>query len=226
MTTQEQKSPAQVIAELGLSVESVFVPFSQSRNKGNSHVSLNWIVTIKRGGRDILKTEYSAGAAHCPGYQATRAPATFVATRYRARSEAPGGWSYRAATRQEALAQFRDEICRAECESGVAMELDPFGRGPGNNFKVKRARAMIEGRAIMAPQKIEPNALDVIYSLSMDSSVLDYATFEQWAPELGIDPDSRQGEKVYRACLEIALAMRGAIGEKGLSELSDAFQDY
>jgi hypothetical protein len=59
-----------LISELGLTVESVFVPFSQSRNKGEKHPSLNWRVTIKRNGRDVVTTDYMAGCGHCPAYKA------------------------------------------------------------------------------------------------------------------------------------------------------------
>jgi hypothetical protein len=52
-----------------LTVESVFVPLSWSRNKGEKSPSLNWKVTLKQNGRDILTTDYSAGYAHAPSYK-------------------------------------------------------------------------------------------------------------------------------------------------------------
>jgi hypothetical protein len=33
-------------------------------------------------------------------------------------------------------------------------------------------------------------------------------------------------EAIYNACIDIALKLRSAIGESGLSELREAFQDY
>lgn len=48
----------------------------------------------------------------------------------------------------------------------------------------------------------------------------------QNAETFGYDPDSRSAEKVYRACMEIALKMRAALGESGLSRLNEIFQDY
>jgi hypothetical protein len=56
----------------GLTMESTFVPYSQSENsKGNGPdgkpwESLNWRVTLKRDGRDILTTSYSQGTGYCP----------------------------------------------------------------------------------------------------------------------------------------------------------------
>lgn len=65
------------ITELGLSVESEFVPWSKSRNykkdaKKISDKSLNWRVTVRVKGRDILTTDYGAGIAHCPSYKLVR----------------------------------------------------------------------------------------------------------------------------------------------------------
>ena len=103
---------------------------------------------------------------------------------------------------------MRDEMLTAECETGFAVRM---GEGTGMQFKGAR---------------IEPNALDVIHSLVMDSDVLDYSNYEEWAANTGYDPDSRKGEALYRQCLEIALKLRNGIGEAGLSELREAFQDY
>jgi hypothetical protein len=50
-----------VANELGLTMEAKFIPFSLSRNKDEKHANLNWLVTIKRNGRDVLATDYSAG---------------------------------------------------------------------------------------------------------------------------------------------------------------------
>lgn len=59
----------ETLAAHGLTVASVFIPFSQSRNRANvKHPSLNWSVTIQRNGRPVLTCDYSAGAAHCPSY--------------------------------------------------------------------------------------------------------------------------------------------------------------
>lgn len=58
------------ITKLNLSVKSEFVPFSQSRNRNESHKSLNWRITLQQAGRDIVTTDYGAGIAHCPAYKA------------------------------------------------------------------------------------------------------------------------------------------------------------
>ncbi len=71
-----------------------------------------------------------------------------------------------------------------------------------------------------------PKTADILYSLTLDASVLDHPTFESWAGDFGMDPDSRKGEATYRACLELALKLRAAVGDEGLQELQTAFQDY
>lgn len=75
-------------------------------------------------------------------------------------------------------------------------------------------------------QKVKPKLKDVMYSLTMDGDVLNYGDFEEWAESFGYDPDSIKANEIYRACLGNALKLRAAIGEKGLSSLEEAYQDY
>lgn len=71
-----------------------------------------------------------------------------------------------------------------------------------------------------------PSLTDLFYSLVMDSDVIESSGFEDWASNLGYDTDSRAAESIYRACLEIALKLRAAIGDADLQSLREAFQDY
>lgn len=73
---------------------------------------------------------------------------------------------------------------------------------------------------------ILPDFCDVLSSLALDATAIDYPTYEQWGPELGYDVDSRKGEAIYRQCLEIGLMLRAGMGETGLTELREACQDY
>lgn len=65
------------MAARGVTVEAVFVPFSQSRNKASGWRSLNWRVTLKVKGREVLATDYSAGIGHTPSRKADKAPACY-----------------------------------------------------------------------------------------------------------------------------------------------------
>jgi hypothetical protein len=93
----------------------------------------------------------------------------------------------------------RSDMVRRECETGAAWT----------------------GRA-----RILPDLADVLHSLSSDADVLDYATFEDWAENVGYDLDSRRGERIYRACLDTALKLRAALGDDGMRALREAVQDY
>ena len=71
---------------------------------------------------------------------------------------------------------------------------------------------------------LKPPALeDVLCSLSMDAEAIEHPTYECWATDMGFDEDSRKGERVYRACLEIGLTLRHMFD---LDELRDHFKDY
>ena len=204
---------AATLESLKLTVESVFVPFSQSRNKGEKSPSLNWRVTLKRDRRDVLTTNYMAGIAYCPGYEANKAPSTFQPHSYRNASGKPypGTASmYRSAKPHEILSQYRDAICAAECKSGFPMQW----AYNGGFIRKPKAPAIV------------PDPVDVLYSLTMDSGILNYGTFEEWASEFGYDTDSRSAESIYRACIEIALQFRAAIGDVGMKTLQTAFEDY
>ena len=69
----------------------------------------------------------------------------------------------------------------------------------------------------------KPELVDVLYSLVMDADVLNYSCFEEWAGDMGFDPDSRKGEAIYRACLEIALTLRRIVD---LDKAAEAFEDF
>ncbi len=60
---------AEKLALHKITMKTVFVPFSRSRNSSKKNPSLNWRVTLCKDGRDILTTDYDAGIAHCPSYK-------------------------------------------------------------------------------------------------------------------------------------------------------------
>ena len=58
-----------VLKSMNIGVESTFIPFSQSRSKGEKYHNLNWTIAVTINGNAILYTNYSAGQAHCPAYK-------------------------------------------------------------------------------------------------------------------------------------------------------------
>ncbi len=82
--------------------------------------------------------------------------------------------------------------------------------------------SQIRSNGDIQPPKIE----DILYSLILDSDVLDYSSYGEWCSNFGYDEDSRKGEKIYHDCLAIALKMRAGLGDKLVTELRESFTDY
>ena len=72
---------------------------------------------------------------------------------------------------------------------------------------------------------IVPELASVVYSLIMDSMALDYPTYEEFAPEFGLDSDSIKGLEIYRACIAIGLKMR-RIPDDVLKKITTILEDY
>lgn len=202
-TPDEAKSALAAFMEKhGLTIKAEFVPWSQSRSKGDTmegytvggkpaaRYSLNWRVTLLKRAyvydgpsfkdappREILTTDYMAGIAHIPGWR------TFQ--------------------KYERLAAGNEAI-RLACEEGRCLDG-------------LRLHSMTRGLTGV-PGYVMPDSVGVFSSLCMDVDVIDYANYESWAGEFGYDSDSRKGEAVYRACLEIALKLRAALGDEALTE--------
>lgn len=184
-TSHASDSPKSILAaamdDLKITIHAEFVPWSKSRSAKPAPAkvterSLNWRVTLKHDGRDVLTTDYRAGLGHCPSYK-------------------PGA---------RLTLEYVDAIAH-ETEMGTAY----------------RAHSVV-----FRGQPILPDACDVMASLVMDSDAIESRNFEDWASDHGYDTDSRKAEATYRACLEIGLALRAAVGDVGLSILRDAAQDY
>ncbi len=172
--TTKTKSDAELrieaVAEtLGLTMTTEFVPWSASRHEGATHPSLNWKVTLHKGAKPILTTDYSAGMGHCRSYK------------------------------QGKMSMDEYDEVKRECQTG--------------HHKMGSTAARLE-------------LADVLHSLASDADVIDYSSFEEWADMGGWDTDSRKAEAVYRACLEIGLKLRAALGDAGLAQLREACQDY
>lgn len=173
-------TPQELIQNYNLSLSTVFVPFSQSRNKDSDWQSLNWKVTLLKGKQEVITADYSCGIAHCPAKNKQ--------------------W-------QSALAK-RNAIA-SEIETG-------FPSKAGWNDKVFPVKG----------PKIEPQINDVIFSLVMDSDVLNYCGFEDWCDNFGYSSDSIQAKGIYDCCLGTALKLRGYLGQSFFDDAAAAFEDY
>lgn len=186
--TAPSLTPTQLILAaceaLKLTVDAQFVPLSKSRNAGGEHPTLNWSVALLRNGMEILRTDYSAGSAHCPSYGA-KVHRTYQGTEKR----------------------FQREAIAFECENGRKA-----GISWGGGFK--------------AGDLIQPDPASVVWSLVQDASVLDAGGFASWAADYGYDDDSMKAKAIYDDCIELAVKLRGAIGEAGLEALRVAGEDF
>lgn len=201
---------AETLAKHEITVAAEFVPLSKSRNakavddRGNPVLSLNWLVTIKRAGRDVITSDYMAGMAHCPSFNSKMPSAFGRPVRF-----------------------WQQAVCAWECENGFVARYSHFGYS-GDFKKALFPAPPIPGGEVgrMLGRPIEPDPASVVACFVLDSNVLDYATFEEWAGEYGYDPDSRKGEAIYRACMETALRMRAGLGEAVMADLREAAQDF
>jgi hypothetical protein len=128
------------------------------------------------------------------------------------------------------------KVCTTDYSAGIAH--CPYYKRNQKSFSPWNNRVSVEmdkairyevenGKAYGAFGKaIEPNPIDVIYSLVSDSDVINYDSFEAWANEFGMDSDSRKAEKMYNSCLSTALKLRNGIGESAIEKLREASQDY
>ncbi len=118
---------------------------------------------------------------------------------------------------------------------GRAIVTTDYSAGIGHCPSYRQGRQSVDDAAAIEMETetgrdrkaaILPTIADVMYSLASDAAVLDSPTYEDWAGEYGYDADSRKGEHTYRACLELALKLRGGIGDDGIRSLQTASQDY
>ena len=107
-----------------------------------------------------------------------------------------------------------DKIVGAICESGRYERHSRHGESP-SWVGVKPWTGVLM-----------PEMTDVLYSLLMDSDVLDYSSFDDWAECLGFDTDSRKAYSIYEECMKTAFALRSAFGEDNMTALSELFSEY
>ena len=72
----------------------------------------------------------------------------------------------------------------------------------------------------------DPTLEEVLYCVALDSAVLNYSSYEEWAHEFGYEEDSRKGEQTYQACIKQALQLKALIGMPAIEQLRELYQDY
>lgn len=93
---------------------------------------------------------------------------------------------------------------------------------------IRRAGETIELFYSMGPACTgEPELCEVFYSILADTSDIDSGyDFEEWAENLGFDPDSRRAESAFQACRRELSDLKRLFKESEISDLREIFQDY
>lgn len=99
-------------------------------------------------------------------------------------------------------------------------------RQPGAQFREKQLWASTAAK-LAKSQGVKPKLSNVLHSLLSDGEAYFNAqTFENWACELGYDPDSRKAEAIYHACDTIGRKLANAVPAEVLSRARELLQDY
>jgi hypothetical protein len=75
------------------------------------------------------------------------------------------------------------------------------------------------------PTPKKPKVADVLHSLIMDANAAD-ENFHEWCANYGYSDDSIKAMNTYKACLEIAVALRKHFSPDTLRQVRELLQDY
>lgn len=75
------------------------------------------------------------------------------------------------------------------------------------------------------PKPKKPKVADVLHSLIMDASAAD-DNFHDWCANYGYSDDSIKAMNTYKACLEVAVALRKHFSPDILRQVRELLQDY
>jgi hypothetical protein len=97
------------------------------------------------------------------------------------------------------------------------------------DFRDKRTAQLVTDTAakLAQIQNVSPSLESVCHSLLSDGAAFfDGQRFEDWASDLGYDPDSRKAEATFRACDEIGRALSRHLSRDELDGLREWAQNY
>ena len=77
----------------------------------------------------------------------------------------------------------------------------------------------------VTPTPKKPKVADVLHSLIMDASAAD-ENFHDWCANYGYSDDSIKAMNPYKACLQIAVALRKHFSPDTLRQVRELLQDY
>ena len=105
-----------------------------------------------------------------------------------------------------------------------------FRKGLGHNPFYKGARVLYGWNTFINSLRTGkgiplPTIEELLPCLASDSDALNYKDFESWACNYGYDPDSREAERTYHACMAIALPLHAFLGHKEFQKLQEISWD-
>lgn len=89
---------------------------------------------------------------------------------------------------------------------------------PGNRIDPKTGN-------YVATKPKKPKVADVLHSLILDASAAD-ENFHDWCANFGYSDDSIKAMNTYKACLEVAVALRKHFSPDTLRTVRELLQDY
>jgi hypothetical protein len=102
------------------------------------------------------------------------------------------------------------------------LEADRNERGKSYRYDIQPgANASASIQLIPTP----PNLLDVLHSLLLDASTVEYS-FRDWCADYGYSNDSIKALSIFRACEEIAEKLKKFFTNEEIATLNEALQDY
>lgn len=123
----------------------------------------------------------------------------------------------------QSMRQFlEDHPVTLEIVSGPDLERD----GDGWEHYAYTVELAYDGRTMRSPWRQgtaitdDPDAASLLDSLASDAvGIENTGSFEEWAPEMGMDLDSRKAEATYRQCVELGEKLRELLGDDAFTTL-------
>lgn len=109
----------------------------------------------------------------------------------------------------------------AFADSNPNMDADQWSRD-ANHWRVvlKMGRRQLTVPYSTGSALGEPDAADVLDTLASDAGTIEYVSgFEEWANELGFDPDSRKAERTFQVSRKQSLALKQFLGDELYGDL-------
>lgn len=186
------------LAERNINFEIEFVPQSKSRNKDEERPSLNWEGRFYKGG-NFVRSEVPFKFSQGVGFVPNTPQNMWDQNGHRK--------------------LYEQEV--AQTGRYIKTKLPTLSNGKIDWWACHNKRPGLTETNLPKPKMAE-----ILWALIMDSDVLGYACFEDWADELGYNSDSRTAEKIYNDCLRTGLQLQALLGAEDLVQFRILFSQY